>query len=202
MNKNPKVSVMMASYKHPMWIGEAIESVLNQTFKDIELIIVDDGSNDDSSKIIKKYAKEDSRIRYKIFPKNKGAVASMQACYNMCSANYLALISSDDVWELDKIAQQVPVLDTYKNIGAVFGLPTFIDSNSLPIKVLKNEFSRSVKLSTRAEWLNFFFKKGNCVCHPTILIRKDCYEKIVFITQVFAPCLILKCGCAFFLIMM
>ncbi len=152
-----------------MWIGDAI-------FKDLELVIVDDGS----AEIIKSYAKKDKRIKYKIFPKNKGAIAAMQECYNMCSADYLALVSSDDVWELDKLEQQIPVLDTYENVGAVFGLPTFIDSNSLPIEMSKNEFSQSLKLNTRAEWMNFFFKKRNCVCHPTILIRKKCYEKIGF----------------------
>ncbi|OED34212.1 hypothetical protein AB834_07560 [PVC group bacterium (ex Bugula neritina AB1)] len=179
-DKKPKVSVMMASYKHPLWIEEAIESVLNQTFKDLELIIVDDASNDGSSEIIKKYAKSDDRIKYKVFQKNKGAVAATHECYKMSSSSYLSLISSDDIWELDKLQQQVLMLDSNKELGAVFALPTFIDSNSLPIKTLKNEFSNSLKPNTRAEWMNFFFNKGNCICHPTILIRKSCYEKVGF----------------------
>lgn len=180
MDKNPKVSVMLPSYKHPLWIGEAIESVMNQTFSDIELVVVDDGSKDGSAEIIETYACRDPRIKYEIFPKNKGAVAAIRRCYELCSADYIAMISSDDVWELDKLEKQIPVLDNEENIGAVFGMPTFIDYNGEPIEVSKNEFAPSLKLKTREEWMNYFFKEKNCICHPTILIRRACYDNIGF----------------------
>tara|TARA_R110002124_G_scaffold54821_2_gene155595 strand:- start:3203 stop:4330 length:1128 start_codon:yes stop_codon:yes gene_type:complete len=168
-----------------MWIGEAIESVLKQTFKYFELIIVDDASDDGSAEIIKYYAKKDSRIKYKILKSNKGAIGALKQCYDLCSGKYLAIISSDDVWELDKLALQVSVLDRNKKIGAVFALPIFIDANSTPITIIQNEFTPSLNLKTRTQWMNFFFNKGNCVCHPTILIRKECYEKIGFYNPTF-----------------
>lgn len=185
MEKNHKVSVIMASYNHASWLSEAIESVLNQTFKDFEFIIVDDGSNDGSAEIIKKYAKKDNRIKYEIFPENKGAVQASKRCYDMTSGEYISKINSDDIWVLDKIEQQLSILDKNKNIGAVFGLATFIDESGSPIKVSKNEFNSSLKIKTRAEWMNFFFNKGNCICHPTILIRKKCYEKVGFYNPIF-----------------
>ena len=185
MKKNHKVSVIMASYNHASWLSEAIESVLNQTFKDFEFIIVDDGSNDGSAEIIKKYAKKDNRIKYEIFPENKGAVQATKRCYDMTSSEYISLINSDDIWVLDKIEQQVSILDKNKNIGAVFGLATFIDESGSPIKVSINEFNSSSKINTRAEWMNFFFNNGNCICHPTILIRKKCYEKVGFYNPIF-----------------
>ena len=180
-NNSPKITVMLASYKHPLWIGEAIESVVNQTFNDFELIIVDDGSNDGSSEIIKEYAKKDSRIKYDIFPENKGAVIATKRCYDLSSGEYLAIINSDDSWELDKLEKQVFVLDGNKGVGAVFGMSRFIDgkSNSMDSSLMLL-FNKSLGKRTKHAWANFFFKEGNCICHPSILIRKECYERVGF----------------------
>jgi len=179
--KKPKVSVILASYKHHLWVGEAIESVLKQTFNDLELIIVDDGSNDGSASIIREYAKKDSRIKYEIFPENKGAISAMKRCYDLCSADYLALISSDDVWELQKLEKQVAILDKNKNIGVVFGIPTFIDQKGNPIKsdIIK-VFLNSLEKRDKYQWANYFFNKGNCLCHPSMVIRKECYMEVGF----------------------
>lgn len=175
----------MPSYKHPLWIGEAIESVLSQTFSDLELVIVDDGSNDDSAKIIEEYAKKDNRIKYHFFQTNKGAVIAVKKCYEISCGKYIGIINSDDTWELNKLEKQISILDKNNQIGAVFGMPKFIDQYGKQIKVKQNEFSHSLIPKTREEWINTFFKKGNCICHPTVLIRRECYENVGFYNPVF-----------------
>lgn len=179
MTKAPKVSVVLPSYKHPLWIAESIESILNQTYTDLELIIVDDGSNDGSAEIIKSYAQKDNRVKFEIFPENKGAVFAFARCMEMTTGQYIALTSSDDIWELDKLEQQVPLLEESNNLGAVFGLPRFIDSKGNELDI-KSEFRESVNIKNRESWLNYFFKRGNCVCHPSMLIRKSCYDDVGF----------------------
>lgn len=181
----PKISILMASYKHKLWLSEAIESVLNQTYDNFEFIIVDDASVDDSAEIIKSYAKKDKRIKYKILSKNQGAVRALKKCYDLSSYDYIAIMNSDDVWELDKLEKQVAVLNEHKNIDIVFGLPSFIDEKGEKIKILTSEFSYGTKLKTNSELLNFFFFNGNCLCHPTILIKKECYEKHGFYKKTF-----------------
>ena len=180
MNNSPKISVLLASYKHSRWIGEAIESVLYQSYKNLELIIVDDGSNDGSAEVIERYAANDDRIKYEIFLNNQGPIFAIQRCYELSSGDFIATISSDDVWKIDKLELQVPMLVSDSKLGAIFGLPDFIDENSQPITTALNVFSDSLKFTKKEQWLNYFFKKGNCICHPTILIRRECYEKVGF----------------------
>lgn len=182
-NENIRISVFMASYKHVKWLSEAIESVLNQTFADFEFIVVDDGSNDGSSDIIKNYAKKDKRIKYEIFTQNKGAISAIKKCYDLSSNEYIAIMNSDDVWELDKLEKQVEVFKKNKGVDIVFGLPSFIDEDGNELDKSLREFNDSTKLKTKEQFMNYFFFKGNCICHPTILIKKKCYEDYGFYKQ-------------------
>lgn len=169
------VSVLLPSYQHDQWIGETIESVLNQSYNNIELIIVDDASTDESVSVIKEYAAKDPRIKFKAFEKNQGAMVALNKCYKLSSGDYIATISSDDVWELDKLEKQIKVLENNPNIDAVFALPTFINENGEKITNVSNGFLTSTKPRTKYEWMNHFFV-DNCICYPTSLIRKKCYE--------------------------
>jgi glycosyltransferase involved in cell wall biosynthesis len=174
------ISVLMPSYNHEKFIAEAIESVLNQTYSELELIIVDDGSIDDSVKIIKKFANSDNRIKYKSILKNQGAALTMQDCFKMASGSLIAVISSDDVWISDKLEKQVKFLNDNKQYGAVFSLAKFIDQDGKEIITKRSEFAKSLDNKSRYQWLNFFFKHRNCLCHPSILIRKECFDQCGF----------------------
>lgn len=179
MTSSLLVSVLLPSYQHQNWIHEAIESVLNQSITDIELIIVDDASSDDSVKIIKEYAIKDPRIKFEVFPNNSGAMVALNRCYELSSGKYIATISSDDIWELDKLEKQVNLLEENKELGAVFALPKFIDEKGDTIANVKNGFKTSTKIRSRFEWMNHFLI-DNCICYPTSLVRKECYENIGF----------------------
>ena len=173
-----KVSVIFTSYNHEQFICEAIDSVLNQTFTDFELIIMDDFSTDDSWRLIKEYT--DPRIRAFRSDRNVGGgLAVNRAISELAIGEYIAIHHSDDVWECDKLEMQVAFLDAHADVGAVFsdafpisedGLP-FAESNHFYFDVF-NQPNR-----TRHEWLRFFFNHGNALCHPSALIRKEVYER-------------------------
>jgi len=97
VNSNPKVSVIIPSYNCAQYISEAIESVLNQTYQDFELIIIDDGSQDNTKVIIEKYA-TDRRIKY--FSRiNEGVSSSRNYGIKKASGEYLSFLDADDFWK-------------------------------------------------------------------------------------------------------
>lgn len=172
-----KVSVILTSFNHAKYICEAIDSVLNQTFTDFELIILDDCSSDNSWNLIKQYS--DPRIKAFRNEVNKGPVEGVnKAISAVASGEYIAIHHSDDVWEPDKLEKQVAFLGTHANIGAVFTNALAIAEDSSPLADEQHFYSSIFDQPnrTRHEWLRFFFNSGNALCHPSALIRKACYE--------------------------
>lgn len=175
--KPPTVSVILTSYNHGKFLSEAIESVLNQTFQNFELIIWDDASADDSWHIISEY--RDIRIKAFRNEVNRGPVFGVnKAISEIAMSEYIAIHHSDDVWETTKLQQQVDFLNTHPEIGAVFSNALAINEEGLPLvdvpHFYANVFQQTNK--TRHEWLRFFFTQANALCHPSVLIRKQCYE--------------------------
>lgn len=172
----PKVTVILTSYNHAKYLREAIESVLNQTFTDFELIIGDDASTDESWEIIQSYT--DPRIyAYKHETTRQGIINEL-ILSGKISSDYIAIQHSDDIWESQKLEKQVPILDENPQIGAVFTDVYVIgennevfDESTHPYQTVFNQLNRS-----RYEWLNYFFYTGNALCHPSVLIRRVCYE--------------------------
>ncbi|MEG4457139.1 glycosyltransferase, partial [Microcoleus sp. N9_A1] len=181
----PKVSVVMASYNHEKFVAETIQSVLDQTYQDFEFIITDDGSPDRTVEVIKKFA--DPRIKLFCFSKNHGACVAMNNCIKEANGEYIAVINSDDAWMPEKLEKQVKFLDEHPENGAVFGYAQFIDdySNDLGSDHHYNQIFIQPN-RTRFEWLRLFFESGNCLCHPSVLIRKQCYNEVGFYDERFA----------------
>ena len=167
----PKVTVLLSSFNHADHLRQAIDSVLNQTFTDFELIIIDDASRDSSCDIIQSYA--DPRIRAIRNSRQIGPVLSAcQAITEWVRGEYIAINHSDDAWEPEKLARQCALLDASPELGAVFTWVQVIDENG---NRLENDwFSRPDK--SRWEWLNELFNEENHLAHPSLLIRKACYE--------------------------
>ncbi len=111
MSRMVLVSVIMSSFNHEKYIGESIESVLNQTCKDLELIITDDCSTDRSQKIITDYQKRDARIKATFHQKNLGITKTLNDCLDQATGKFLCFLDSDDLWVEDKIAKQLRLLE-------------------------------------------------------------------------------------------
>jgi glycosyltransferase involved in cell wall biosynthesis len=104
------VSVVMACYNHEKYVAQAIESVLKQSFSDLDLVIVDDNSNDDSLNIIMNYASKDSRVRPFFHQKNMGIARTFNDCLKESRGQYLGFIGSDDAWLPHKLANQLELI--------------------------------------------------------------------------------------------
>lgn len=118
-SKTPRVSVIMPAYNVEKYIAEAIESILNQTFVDFELIIINDGSTDDTAKIIKDYAKRDKRIVFINRADNRGFITTLNECLDVAKGEFVAKMDSDDISLPERLARQVEFLDNNPNIGMV-----------------------------------------------------------------------------------
>jgi glycosyltransferase involved in cell wall biosynthesis len=171
----PKVSVILTSRNHEKFICETIQSILMQTFEDFELIVWDDASTDDSWAVIGSCT--DRRIKaFQNETQRYGANSLIRAITEIASGEYIAIHHSDDVWEPDKLQKQVEILDRLPEVGAVFSWANIIDDNGNKVEgsVLQRVFAQQNK--TRHEWLRHFLLYGNALCHPSVLIRKQCYR--------------------------
>ena len=178
MNQNIKVSVILTSYNHEDYLPESIESVLNQSSTNFELIIWDDGSTDNSWKIITSYS--DPRIKTFRNKINRRGRNIKTAIEDVAHGDYIAIHHSDDVWEKEKLSKQVAFLDDNPQYKAVFTHINIIDEqgNLLTNKrhPYYNKFDQPNR--TRFEWLNYFFYNGNALCHPSVLIHKSCFNEV------------------------
>lgn len=142
------VSVIMPAYNSEKYIGEAIESVLNQSYKNWELIIVNDASSDNTENIIKAYAAKNNKIVLISLSENKGVSNARNVAISSAKGRYMAFLDSDDIWTNDKLARQISYMQendycfTYhdyilfnttmsKESGKVIKVPNSLDYNEL-----------------------------------------------------------------------
>ncbi|MEW5748727.1 MAG: glycosyltransferase [Candidatus Thermoplasmatota archaeon] len=112
MRTLPRVSVIMSSYNHLPYIRTAIESVLSQSVRGLELLIVDDGSQDGSRELIEQAVAWDDRIRAVFHTNNLGIARTLNDGMKNADGEFLAFIASDDVWKSDKLEKQLAVLES------------------------------------------------------------------------------------------
>lgn len=103
--ENELVSIIMPTYNCAKFIGKTIESVLNQTYSNWELIIVDDCSKDNTEEVVKAF--NDSRIKYNKLENNSGAAIARTEAMKIASGTYMAFLDSDDLWKKDKLEKQL-----------------------------------------------------------------------------------------------
>ncbi len=125
-----KISVVIPAYNHEKFIGPAIDSVLNQSFQDFELIIVDDGSTDKTADVIKGYT--DSRIRY-FYQENQDAFNTINRGMGLAEGEFISILNSDDIYSLDRFQR---LLDKQQETGA-----QCLFSDVIPISDSGEEFT-------------------------------------------------------------
>ncbi len=178
MIKKPTVTVLIASYNHEKYVADSLRSVLDQTYQDFEVVVVDDGSSDGTAAEIRKIS--DPRIKQVFLNQNQGIVAAKTKGLSMASGRYIAILNSDDMFLSDKLEKQVAFLDSHPEVGAVLTQAHVIDDDGEPF-LDRNHFYYDIFTQpnrTRQEWLHHFFYRGNCLCMPSAMIRRECYEVI------------------------
>lgn len=116
VNNMVLVSVTMLSYNHERYLAEAIESVLNQTSPDLELIIVDDCSEDNSKEIIRRYQKKDERVKAFYHERNMGIARTANDALDVADGQFVSFIGSDDVWVPTKLEEQLKVIANHDDV--------------------------------------------------------------------------------------
>jgi len=154
-----KISVIIASYNYSQYIGEAIESVINQVYSDWELIIVDDGSSDNSVGIIKSYCENDNRI--KLFQhengENKGLKETLLLGLKNATGERIAFLESDDVFELDNLLRKVEIAQTNPSAKLIFNKVKFLCEDKKTEKRTKAFINTQKKLSQMDYPKNMFY---------------------------------------------
>ena len=162
----PRVSVVMSVYNGERYLNEAIESILAQTFRDFEFIIIDDGSTDSTPDILNSY--DDDRIVLVHNEQNIGLTRSLNKGIQIARGNYLARQDADDVALPERLAAQVNFLDANPDVGVVGTWVAYIDENGQPTKLIRAPAS-----PTLVGWLLLF---GSCLVHPSVMMRRSCLE--------------------------
>lgn len=111
----PKISVLMPVYNGEKYIGQAIDSVLSQSFRDFELIVIDDGSTDKSAEVVGSYS--DKRVCYVANPTNLGLVGARNRAIDVSNGDYLAWLDCDDISLPSRLSKQVTLLDENPTVG-------------------------------------------------------------------------------------
>lgn len=128
-SSQPKVSIVMSSYNHAQYVTEAVESIVNQTYANIEFIVIDDGSKDDTPNVLK--ALQEKYGFYLECRTNHGLVPTLNyALKNIVTGKYTCILDSDDFWALDKIEKQVAVLEKNPQCGLCHSPIYFVDKES------------------------------------------------------------------------
>ena len=166
-----KVSVIVLTYNRAHMVSEAIDSILNQTFKDFELIVVDNESVDNTEEVIKSYT--DERIRY--FRHQNNGLVAVNRNYGISKANgeYIAFCDDDDLWMPEKLERQVKLLDLNKELGLVYSDSYIMDENGN----LERDTSLSSSRLLRGNVFDKLFQ-SNFIPMLTVMIRREVLSKV------------------------
>lgn len=165
--RSPRVSVLIPAYNHARFLPETLDSVMGQTFQDIEVFVVDDGSTDGTRRVVEQYG---PAVRY-VWQANAGPAAARNRGVTVSHAELLAFLDADDRWYPGKIAAQVAYLDAHPEAGVVFTKFLVTDEAGQPLYLYPPIFRYGAKaLEALLIW-----PYGSM---STALVRRACLEKV------------------------
>jgi glycosyltransferase involved in cell wall biosynthesis len=167
---SPLVSVVIPMYNAAAFIGQTVESVLAQTYHPLEVIVVDDGSHDNSAAIVEQWAGE-NRVRL-VHQKNAGVSAARNKGLAMTRGRYIAFLDADDIWLEDNLEKKVRLLEQQPEVGLVHSDAAVIDENGRPTGEVKAGKAGHL-LEPLLRW------EGTCIPAPSsMLVRKEVLEAV------------------------
>ena len=173
-----KIDILMATYNGEKYLKEQIESILNQTYKNIRLIISDDASKDSTPQILEEYRKKDSRIEIYLNKENRGVVKNIEFLLEKVEDEFYMLADQDDVWLPLKVEKSIETLKK-QNADLVFGDLEVVDEKLETLYPSFGDFmllNRKIKKYINSYKVNYLY---NCVTGCTVLSKKEFIEKIL-----------------------
>ncbi len=175
---NDKVTVMMPVYNGEKYISEAIESIQNQSYQNYELIILNDGSTDNTEKVIKGFLKS-KKIKYYKFDMNQGKVAAVNKIYTISKGDFYVLLAADDVLERVSIEKRVQAMEKY---NVAFSNLLKCDANLKPVELVYNYKEKIITWEKYKYQILF----DNIISGGAIIFNKTYAEKVFPIPETLA----------------
>jgi hypothetical protein len=166
----PRVSVIIPTFNCARFLGRAIGSVLDQTFTDYEILLVDDGSTDETPELVAGFG---GRVRY-LYQANRGPTPARNFALTQASGDLIAYLDADDMWYPDKLAKQVAFLDAHEGCGLVHSETTIIDEMD---RVIHLRFNREKGGKVPVGHCTLDLLRRNNVQFLTVLERRECLER-------------------------
>lgn len=163
MRENPKVTVLMSVYNGERYLSAAIDSILKQTFTDFEFLIINDGSSDNTPKILKNY--KDARIKIINNQRNVGLTRSLNKGLHLAKGDYIARQDADDISLPERIQKQVDFMEENKNVVLLGTAISLIDEDGNIMRDIQYPISHFV--------IRKALKKHNCFCHGSVMFKKQ-----------------------------
>jgi glycosyltransferase involved in cell wall biosynthesis len=162
--KTVPISVVMSVFNGEVFLGQAIESILDQSLLDFELLVIDDGSTDSTPKIISNYAQRDKRIRV-VTHANKGRAESLNIGLGLASGRYIARMDADDVALPHRLEKQIEFMEKNPEVGVLGGAYDLINGNGDVVNCVRPPLEDAE--------LRSLMLRYNPMCHPTVVMKKD-----------------------------
>ncbi len=159
----PRVSILIPAYNRANYLSETLASALAQTLDDIEIIVVDDGSTDETARVV--HAISDVRVRY-TYQENRGVSAALNTAWRAASSEFVAILGSDDVMLPEQIATLLPPLEEDARVGVVYARAIGMDAQGAPLTQLSGAPERFAGQTL----LSLVY--GDFVCPIAVLIRR------------------------------
>ena len=174
MSKAPLVSVILPSYNHAQFVTTAVTSVLDQTIRDLELIVVDDGSSDGTPDLVERI--HDPRLRLIRLGQNR-LRHPRNLAIGLAQGQYVAFQNSDDVWLPKKLESQMEVMTNREDVIACFTGVEIIDHTGQSMTDSWANHRFMSKNRSRQQWLRYFFEIGNCLCITSAMVPRSILDQ-------------------------
>lgn len=175
MTSTPQISIILPVFNASHFIRATLDSILNQTFQDFELIIINDGSNDDSVSIIESY--NDNRIKLYHNSNNLGIVATLNKAIELCSAPLIARMDADDIMHPERLAKQFEKMCSDHGIAVLASHIQFINEDG----DVTGQWNTDIATTTEKE-IRAMMPRTNCIAHPSVMIRKEILQQYPYRT--------------------
>jgi len=177
-----KVAVIIPAFNRARYIGQTIESVLQQTYANIEIIVVDDGSTDGTREVLDAYSGKIKRLEHP-GQQNRGQSASINLGIEYADGEYVCVLDSDDYWELDKIELQVRYLEQHPDVGLIYCNGTAVNSNGDYLYDIYTSGHREENKPERILLDCYIHLPSNSLMHMSVLRKAGCFDETLRAAQ-------------------
>lgn len=172
---NDTVTVIIPAYNASRYLSQTIDSVLAQTFHNFELLVIDDGSTDDTAEVTRYYSHKDSRVKLFSQP-NQGVSAARNTGVRLAQGKFIAFLDADDQWLQDKIFAHVEHLNSESNLGISFGRVEFMKHNGKPTGQFSNSPLNKLKPQN-------FLSENPIITGSNPVVRREVFEQVGYFDE-------------------